>query len=79
MATPEPLPALLPSSRAATAALRARPERDDAALALGQGTGDSGTFAARVLSGAEGPRAGVVKALTGSAASRWARRPLPSA
>src|SRR5262245_43360071 len=42
-----------------------RPERDDAALALGQGTGESGTFAARVLSGAEGPRAGVVKALTG--------------
>ena len=28
-----------------------RPERDDAALALGQGTGESGTFAARVLSG----------------------------
>src|SRR5262245_59623578 len=41
-----------------------RPERDDAALALGQG-GESGAFAARVLSGAEGPRAGIVKALTG--------------
>ena len=42
-----------------------RPERDDAALALGQGAGESGELAARVLSGAEGPRSGVVKALTG--------------
>jgi len=42
-----------------------RPERDDAALALGQATGDGGTLAARVLSGTEGPRSGTVKALTG--------------
>src|SRR5690606_19107600 len=42
-----------------------RPERDDAALALGQGVAESGAFAARILSGSEGPRAGVVKALTG--------------
>jgi Domain of unknown function (DUF4159)/Aerotolerance regulator N-terminal len=42
-----------------------RPEKDDAALALGQAAGDGGELAARVLSGAEGPRSGVVKALTG--------------
>jgi hypothetical protein len=42
-----------------------RPEKDDAALALGQTSGDGGELAARVLSGAEGPRSGVVRALTG--------------
>jgi hypothetical protein len=42
-----------------------RPEKDGAALALGQTSGDSGELAARVLSGAEGPRSGVVRALTG--------------
>ncbi len=42
-----------------------RPERNDAALALGLGAAESGAFAARVLSGAEGPRSGTVKALTG--------------
>ena len=42
-----------------------RPERDDAALALGQGSGGAGAFAARVLSGADGPRSGTVRALTG--------------
>ena len=34
-------------------------------LALDQATGDGSELAARVLSGAEGPRSGVVKALTG--------------
>jgi len=42
-----------------------RPEKDDAALALGQAAGDGGELVARVLSGAEGPRSGTVKALTG--------------
>ena len=42
-----------------------RPEKDDAPLALGQAAGESGELAARVLSGAEGPRSGVVRALTG--------------
>lgn len=42
-----------------------RPEKDDAALALGQAAGDGGELVARVLSGAEEPRAGTVKALTG--------------
>ena len=42
-----------------------RPEKDGAALALGQTSGDGGELAARVLSGAEGPRSGVVRALTG--------------
>ncbi|HEX2448752.1 MAG TPA: DUF4159 domain-containing protein [Methyloceanibacter sp.] len=42
-----------------------RPGQDDAALALGQTAGDKGELAARVMSGAEGPRSGVVKALTG--------------
>jgi hypothetical protein len=42
-----------------------RPERDDAALALGQGSGAAGAFTARVLSGADGPRSGKVRALTG--------------
>jgi hypothetical protein len=42
-----------------------RPEKGDAALALGQAVGKGGELAARVLSGAGGPRVGVVKALTG--------------
>jgi len=42
-----------------------RPERDDSALALDQAAGDGSELAARVLSGVEGPRSGVVKALTG--------------
>ena len=42
-----------------------RPEKDDAPLALGQAPGEGGEFAARVLSGTEGPRSGAVKALTG--------------
>jgi hypothetical protein len=41
-----------------------RPEREDAALALGQASADS-ELAARVQSAAEGPRSGAVKALTG--------------
>jgi hypothetical protein len=45
--------------------LTLRPEGDDAALALDQTTGDRSELAARVLSGAEGPHSGVVKALTG--------------
>ena len=42
-----------------------RPEGDDAALALGQSAGDKGELAARVMSAAQGPRSGVVRALTG--------------
>ena len=42
-----------------------RPEKDDSPLALGQATGEGGELAARILSGAEGPRSGVVRALTG--------------
>ena len=42
-----------------------RPGNDDAALALGQATGESGGLAARVLAGEGGPRVGVVKAVTG--------------
>jgi hypothetical protein len=42
-----------------------RPEKDGAALALRQDTGNGGELAARVLSGVEGPRSGVVKAVTG--------------
>ena len=42
-----------------------RPDNDGAPLALGQATGEGGELAARVLSGAEGPRSGVVRALTG--------------
>jgi hypothetical protein len=42
-----------------------RPEKDDSPLALGQAAGDGGELTARVLSGAEGPRSGVVRALTG--------------
>lgn len=41
------------------------PETDDAALALGQASGEGGELAGRVLSGANGPRSGIVKALTG--------------
>ncbi len=42
-----------------------RPDKNDAALALGQASGEGGELAARVLFGAEGPRSGVVRALTG--------------
>ena len=42
-----------------------RPERDDAALALDQTAGERSGLTARILSGAEGPRAGVVRAVTG--------------
>ncbi len=42
-----------------------RPGKDDAALALGQATGETGGLAARVLAGDNGPRVGVVKAVTG--------------
>ncbi len=42
-----------------------RPERDDAALALDQTAGERGGLTARILSGVQGPRAGVVKAVTG--------------
>jgi hypothetical protein len=42
-----------------------RPERDDAALALDQTAGERSGLTARILSGVEGPRAGVVKAVTG--------------
>jgi hypothetical protein len=42
-----------------------RPEKDDSPLALGQAVGDGGELTARILSGAEGTRSGVVRALTG--------------
>ncbi|MBK5198027.1 MAG: DUF4159 domain-containing protein [Methyloceanibacter sp.] len=42
-----------------------RPGHDDAALGVGQASGDGGELTTRVLSGADGPRSGVVKALTG--------------
>ncbi len=42
-----------------------RPEREAAPLALGQESSQGGELAARVLSGADGPRSGTVKALTG--------------
>jgi Domain of unknown function (DUF4159)/Aerotolerance regulator N-terminal len=42
-----------------------RPEKDDAALALDQTTGNASELAGRVLSGTDGPHSGVVKALTG--------------
>jgi Domain of unknown function (DUF4159)/Aerotolerance regulator N-terminal len=42
-----------------------RPENDNAALALGQASGDGGELEARVLSGIDGPRSGAVKAVTG--------------
>src|SRR6478735_9411638 len=42
-----------------------RPERDDAALALDQSAGERSGLTARVSSDAEGPRSGVIKAVTG--------------
>ena len=45
--------------------LMLRPDRDDAPLALDQTAGERSGLTARILSGAEGPRAGVVKAVTG--------------
>src|SRR6185312_15280673 len=42
-----------------------RPEKENAALALGQASGDGGELTARMLSAADGPRSGIVKALTG--------------
>jgi hypothetical protein len=42
-----------------------RPETGEAALGLGQASGEGGVLAGRVLSGVEGPRAGTVRALTG--------------
>jgi hypothetical protein len=42
-----------------------RPERDDGALALDQAIGEGSELAARILSGTDGPRSGVVRALTG--------------
>jgi hypothetical protein len=41
------------------------PEKDGAALALGQAAGAGGELAGRVLSGTGGPRSGVIKAVTG--------------
>ncbi len=42
-----------------------RPETSEAALGLGQASGEGGVLAGRVLSSAEGPRTGIIKALTG--------------
>jgi Domain of unknown function (DUF4159)/Aerotolerance regulator N-terminal len=42
-----------------------RPDRDDAPLALDQTAGERSGLTARILNGAEGPRAGVVRAVTG--------------
>src|SRR5215510_8835833 len=42
-----------------------RPEKENAALALGQASGDGGELTARVLSADDGPRSGTVKSLTG--------------
>ncbi|MGV1013843.1 MAG: DUF4159 domain-containing protein [Methyloceanibacter sp.] len=42
-----------------------RPEREAAPLAVGHVAGQGGELAARVLSGADGPRTGAVRALTG--------------
>ncbi len=42
-----------------------RPSRNDAPLALGLATGEAGQLSARVLSGIDGARSGVVKAVTG--------------
>jgi hypothetical protein len=42
-----------------------RPDKVDAALALEQGIGEGGELTARVLSVSEGPRSGVIRALTG--------------
>ena len=41
-----------------------RPGREDAALGLAQATGERSELAARILSGGEGPRLGIVKALS---------------
>src|SRR5262245_33879921 len=49
----------------ASSVLMLRPERDNAALALDQTAGERSGLTARILSGAEGPRAGVVRAVTG--------------
>ncbi len=42
-----------------------RPEKESAALALGQASGDGGELTARILSAADGPHSGTVKAVTG--------------
>src|SRR4029453_741002 len=42
-----------------------RPEKENVALGLGQASGDGGELTARVLTAADGPRSGTVKALTG--------------
>jgi hypothetical protein len=42
-----------------------RPGKDDQALAVGQATGEGAGLEARVLAGGDGPRVGVVKAVTG--------------
>ena len=42
-----------------------RPETSETALGLGQASGEGGVLAGRVLSSAEGPRTGIIKALTG--------------
>jgi len=42
-----------------------RPGKDDQALALGQATGEGAGLEARVLAAGDGPRVGVVKAVTG--------------
>jgi uncharacterized protein DUF4159/aerotolerance regulator-like protein len=42
-----------------------KPGTGEAALGLGQSTGEGGVLAGRVLSSADGPRSGVVSALTG--------------
>src|SRR5262249_46419781 len=42
-----------------------RPEKENAALALGQAQGDGGGLTAHVLSVADGPRSGAVKAMPG--------------
>jgi len=42
-----------------------KPETGEAALGLGQASGEGGVLAGRVLSGVEGPRSGTVSALTG--------------
>ncbi len=42
-----------------------RPGTGEAALGLGQASGDGGVLAGRVLSATEGPRTGIVRALTG--------------
>ncbi|MGH6735852.1 MAG: DUF4159 domain-containing protein [Methyloceanibacter sp.] len=42
-----------------------KPEAGEATLAVGQSSGEGGVLAGRILSGVEGPRSGVVRALTG--------------